>query len=330
MTPEFSQAISAILCCPSCRGEIREHQDGFRCGRCEQIYPRVDGLLRFVDAEYYTGSFGYQWHEHADARWGEESELTFQRKTGFSPAELKGKLVLDVGCGNGRFADVASRLGAHVVGIDLSTAAEVAARNLADRPSVAILQADALRLPFKPGSFDYIYSIGVLHHTPDCERAFKALPSLLKPDGEISIWVYSAYNKYYRMSDQYRKITSRLPPPWVHAFCRLAGPVGYADRGLRKIPMIGRPVSAILRALLPMNQNNPDHRLRVLATLDWYAPKYQSKHTYEEVFRWFESCGLQDLHVLHQPVSVRGKKAAVREVPELVSITRDTGNKNAA
>ena len=66
------------------------------------------------------------------------------------------------------------------------------------------------KLPFAPESFDYIYSIGVLHHTPDCEQAFKGLPRLLKPGGRIAIWLYSAYNPWYRMSDVYRKWTRRM------------------------------------------------------------------------------------------------------------------------
>jgi hypothetical protein len=53
---------------------------------------------------------------------------------------------------------------------------------------------------------------------------------------------------------------------------------------------------------------NQDPKWRVLDTFDWYSPWYQSKHTYEEVFRWFENCGLEDLHVAELPVSVRGSK----------------------
>jgi len=45
-----------------------------------------------------------------------------------------------------------------------------------------------------------------------------------------------------------------------------------------------------------------------LDTLDWYSPKYQSKHTYEQVFRWFETCGLEDLTVGEDPIGVRGRK----------------------
>jgi hypothetical protein len=111
------------------------------------------------------------------------------------------------------------------------------------------------------------------------------------------------------MADYYRVITSRLPTPWLHALCQAARPTYYVYHGLRKIPVIGRPASRALRFLLPMPLDQRDARARVLDTFDWYSPKYQSKHTYEEVFRWFESCGLQDLHVLHEPVAVRGTKS---------------------
>jgi|SRR5579864_299525 SAM-dependent methyltransferase len=306
---DLSEAVSTILCCPLCQGEMQEHQEGFRCTRCSRDFPRMGGLVRFAGAEFYASNFGYEWQKYSRAQWGAESELAFQRKAGFDPSELKGKLVLDVGCGTGRFADVVSRLGARVVGVDLSAAAEVAARNLADRPSVTIYQADVFSLPFKPESFDYIYSIGVLHHTPDCEKAFKTLVPLLKPGGQIAIWLYSSYNKWYRMSDYYRAITVHLPDPFLHALCQVARPMYYVYHGLRKIPVVGRPASGLLRYLLPMPLSQREGDARVLDTFDWYSPKYQSKHTYEEVFRWFESCGLRDLHVLYEPVAVRGTKA---------------------
>jgi hypothetical protein len=62
-----------------------------------------------------------------------------------------------------------------------------------------------------------------------------------------------------------------------------------------------------MKYLLPMSFN-PDPQWRVLDTLDWYSPWYQSKHSYEEVFRWFEDCGLQDLRVILQPISVQGQR----------------------
>ncbi len=64
-----------------------------------------------------------------------------------------------------------------------------------------------------------------------------------------------------------------------------------------------------------------DPKWRVLDTFDWYSPWYQSKHTYEEVFRWFEDCGLEDLRVILQPISVSGRKPAL--VPAAVLDTSE-------
>lgn len=278
----------------------------------------MKGVVRFVDAEKYAGSFGFQWKLHSrtqlDDATSQRSENAFRRRTGFRPEDLKGKLVLDVGCGMGRFAEVATRWGAHVVGIDLSLASEVAAENLGDR-TATFFQADVFQLPFAPGSFDYIYSIGVLHHTPNCEQAVKVLPKLLKPGGRIAVWLYSAYNPWYRMSDVYRKLTRRMPPKLLHKMCYAVIPLYGIHQVFRKIPLVGKPASAALAWLIPMAFNK-DPKWRVLDTFDWYSPWYQSKHTYEEVFPWFESCGLEDLRVVEQPISVQGRRPLVDRTSE--------------
>jgi SAM-dependent methyltransferase len=228
-------------------------------------------------------------------------------KTGFTPEDLKGKLVLDVGCGMGRFAEVATRWGARVVGVDLSAAAEVAAHNLANRDFVA-MQADVFHLPFSLESFDCIYSVGVLHHTPNCEQAVKVLPQYLKRGGSMAVWLYSGYSKWYRFSDIHRRYTRRLPAKTLHGMLSVVVPFFYhLGRGLRAIPLVGRPAAGVIHHVFPVNQQ-PDPQARILDTFDWYSPEYQSKHTYEEVFRWFESCGLEDLHVGEVPISIRGHK----------------------
>jgi SAM-dependent methyltransferase len=301
--------ICSILRCPDCHTDLDENALSLVCPGCAAKFPCVNGLVRFVEAEKYSDSFGYQWNTYArtqlDDEKSNESETDFRNRTGWGPEDLRGKLVLDVGCGMGRFADIASRWGARVVGVDLSAAAEVAARNFSDRDSVTIFQADIFSLPFAAESFDYIYSLGVLHHTPNCERAFKVLPKLLKPGGTIAIWLYSGYNKWYRFSDLYRKVTHRLPRKSLRALCQVAVPLYYVHSALRKVPVAGRPASAMLYQLLPVSLH-PNTEMRVLDTFDWYSPSYQSKHTYEEVFRWFESCGLESLKVLYESVSVRG------------------------
>jgi SAM-dependent methyltransferase len=300
-----------MLRCLRCKGELALRDTGLQCRSCSAVFPITNGVLRFVETQGYAENFGFEWGKYARTQLDNEvstlSERQFIESTGFSPEELKGKWILDIGCGMGRFAEVASRWGANVVGIDLSLAADVAARNLSSRDNVWICQASVLNLPFVEQSFDYIYSIGVLHHTPDCEQSFKCLPKLLKPGGSVAIWLYSAYVRWYRMSDVYRRFTTKLSPKSLHALCVATDPLYYMHRGLRFIPGIGSFLSGMLAYAVPMN-DNPKREWRLLDTFDWYSPVYQSKHTYEEVFRWFEDCGLQDLHVLYRPIAVRGTK----------------------
>ncbi len=297
-----------ILRCTVCGSGLELTDNGCRCLACSKEFPLVRGVLRFTDAHNYADSFGYQWKEFSRTQLQPEaSERNFRRKTRLREEDVSGKLILDVGCGMGRFAEVVTRWGGRAVGVDLSAAAEVAASNLADRDFVAI-QADVFALPFAAESFDCIYSVGVLHHTPDCEMAFKALPQYLKPGGSIAVWLYSAYNKWYRFSDHYRKYTHKIPTRKLHSFLSVAVPFFYwLDRTLRAVPFAGPPVAGLVHHLFPVNRS-PNPQLRILDTLDWYSPQYQSKHTYEQVFRWFESCGLEQLTVADSTIGVKGQK----------------------
>jgi 2-polyprenyl-3-methyl-5-hydroxy-6-metoxy-1,4-benzoquinol methylase len=308
----LSADLASILCCLGCSAALAsDNAGGYVCSACGRVYPFVQGIARFVDAQHYAASFGFQWHryqktqlDHDEIR---ESERHFRMKTALHPEELKGKLVLDVGCGMGRFAEVATRWGARVVGIDLSAAAEVAAKNLADREFTAF-QADVFALPFAPESFDIIYSVGVLHHTPDCEAAVKALDKYLKPGGILAVWLYSGYNKWYRFSDFWRRYTSRMKPKTLHGILKVAVPVLYnAQQVLKKVPLVGRPAAGLVHHVFPVNRQK-DPEARMLDTFDWYSPKYQSKHTYEQVFRWYEAMGMEDMRVGDFSIAVRGRK----------------------
>jgi SAM-dependent methyltransferase len=304
--PEFVE----ILACPECGSPLAltdghpvdQIESGTLHCQADHSFPIIGGVPRFVKSELYVQNFGFEWNVHADTQLdgasSDESERTFRAKTGFTPEMLSGKRVLDVGCGMGRFTDVASRWGATVVGIDLSRAVDAAQRNVGRRPNVHIAQANVFELPFREGTFDFIFSLGVLHHTPNTKAAFDGLPKLLRPNGKVAIWLYSNYGGW-RPSDLYRRLTPKLPKRLLHAMTYVAVPLYYVD----KIPVLGHLVSW----LVPIS-HHPKASWRVLDTFDWYSPVYQWKHSYEEVFPWFEKQGLTDIRVLDAPVALQGTK----------------------
>ncbi|MBS0548338.1 MAG: class I SAM-dependent methyltransferase [Proteobacteria bacterium] len=268
---------------------------------------RVRGVRRFVESDSYAQSFGREWNWFAQTQLDRpeenraESRQTFAEKTGLGPEDLAGKTVLDVGCGMGRFAEVALSMGARVVGVDLSTAVDAAYGNLGDRPDAAFLQADVFDLPLREESFDLIYSIGVLHHTPNTREAFLRLPRLLKPGGRIVIWVYTSERRIgYAASDLYRRFTTRMDDERLLRLCKAAGPIGALYRT--------RP-GRYLSPLLPVS-HHPDPEWRVLDTFDWYAPRYQWKHDWDEVEEWFRTAGLEEIRRHGVPVAVSGRRPA--------------------
>jgi SAM-dependent methyltransferase/uncharacterized protein YbaR (Trm112 family) len=321
-----------LLCCPDCHGELtladetpaetqgrRDIETGaLRCAACNTSYPILRGVPRFVGSDQYVGSFSYEWN-----RWNKvqldiangrrESEETFAEKTGFTPVELEGKLVLDVGCGAGRFLDVASRWGANVVGVDLSFAVEASQQNVGSRPNVSVIQADVFRLPFRPGTFDAIFSIGVLHHTRDTREAFLQLPKLLKPGGDMAVWLYWYPDRLYCAASDFWRAVCRPFPTWaVYAWCWLLVTL---FSWLWAKPIMSRNPGNYLRRMLPVN-THPDQQWRVLDTFDWYSPRYQDKMcSPARVIGWCREGGIRDVEILEFPTSIRGRRDATGTLP---------------
>ena len=119
----------------------------------------------------------------------EPTKLLFQRlkRNGFDLSWLEGKRVLDAGCGNGRYTYALSNLGAaDVIGLDISQTNLVDARKrLQKRPrdGISYQHGSALKMPFQDESFDFVFSNGVLHHTPDIDAGLRELVRVLKPNG---------------------------------------------------------------------------------------------------------------------------------------------------
>src|SRR5205085_7118608 len=117
-----------------CEGEELTTPDG------AHRYPIVRNIPRFVANDLYVDSFSFEWNVHKRTqldtyRQDQSSTDVFQQKTGLTPEQVRGKLVLDAGVGAGRFTDTLTRWGAKVVGIDLSYAVDAAHEHFGDPPT---------------------------------------------------------------------------------------------------------------------------------------------------------------------------------------------------
>src|SRR3989442_516857 len=231
-----------FLVCPACRSELdlrESRREGdeivegeLACAPCGRAYPVHGGVPRFVDAGAYASSFGFQWNAfrtvQLDSRNGTtQSERTLDTTIGWRAEAYRGRLALDAGVGAGRFAEVVAGRGGEVFGVDLTSAVDAAYENIGRRESVHLAQADIFALPFKDGTFDLGYSIGVLHHTPDPAAAFRRLAAAVKHGGRMAVYLYPGYGPGRRGPDLIRAITTRLPLKVMVALSPVSVPLYY-------------------------------------------------------------------------------------------------------
>jgi SAM-dependent methyltransferase len=163
--------------------------------------------------------FGYEWNEYSELR--PEYEEQFRRWTVVIPeADWAGKRFLDVGCGMGRNSHWPMTYGAASgASIDVDDRSLSSARRTLERwPQVEISKQSAYDIAFDE-PFDIVFSIGVIHHLAEPERAVRRMTEAAKPGGRVMIWVYGYENNEWivRYFDPLRKLLfARLPIGVTH------------------------------------------------------------------------------------------------------------------
>jgi len=308
-----------ILVCPDCTDQPRldlaaDMYDGpeiitgrLTCSACRRTFAIVRGIPRFVaDAENYSENFAYEWN-----RWGRVqidrfaghslSARRFLADSRWPESWLKDKLVLDAGCGAGRFADVAAGIGAQVVAIDLSGAVDAARANTADCDvRVHVVQASLFRLPFRREVFDGIYCMGVIQHTPDPKAVMTALPVFLKPGGRL---VYNFYEIDWHTRLQPIKYAMRALTPCLGtvanhrlalALTALFFPLSWLLSHVRFLRFINvmLPICASHSPDLTICQQ---FKWTLLDTFDWYSPRYETRQKHTDVAEILRRAGLVEV-----------------------------------
>jgi len=322
-----------LLVCPDCPGEIGLTLSGstregdeivsgtLRCPGCSREWPVREGIPRFVrGAEDYGGNFAHEWQ-----RWGRVqidrfaghrlSTTRFLADSRWSQGWLQDRLVLDAGCGAGRFTDAAAALGARVIAVDLSDAVTAARANTRDHGSrVEVVQASLLRLPFRTGAFDGVFCMGVIQHTPEPEQVVLRLPRHLKAGGRLA---YNFYETDWRTRLQAIKYALRLLTPHLSntvnerlslALVSVFFPVSWLLSHVRfvRVINIALPICATHNRELTLAQQ---FRWTLLDTFDWYSPRYEIRQSHRRIAELLRQAGL--LEVESRP----GLAWAVRPLP---------------
>jgi SAM-dependent methyltransferase len=213
------------------------------------------------------------------------------------PAFFKNKIVLDAGCGFGRHSYYAAKYGAEVVALDLSEAVDAARDNLAPFALSHVVQADLLRPPLQK-KFDFVFSIGVLHHLPNPEGGFRALAKLLRSGDEIFAWVYGREGRFFktRVMEGIHSVTKHLPFEVLYALCVLPALLYHSVNLLYKFfKKIG--LNAVAERLPFKYYANFPFRVKHADSFDFLSTQVNNYYTREEFFGWFKRAGLKNIRV---------------------------------
>jgi len=146
---------------------------------------------------------GKEFFETSDSRFYEWNRNLHLPDTPFGRlfpyAPFRGKDVLEIGCGIGCMAMNWARQGARVTAVDLNSTSIRLTRHRFNLYGLQgrIEQADGNQLAFDSASFDYVYSWGVLHHSPNLQKSLLELVRVLKPGGQFGIMLYQRNSVMY-------------------------------------------------------------------------------------------------------------------------------------
>jgi SAM-dependent methyltransferase len=211
------------------------------------------------------------WQHQAD----HERDL-FLRNMAVAADELRGRALLDAGCGDGRFASSLAGLGLETIGLDLSEGVEIGHRNNHD-PLVHYVQGDLLAPPLRRHGFDFVWSFGVLHHTADARRGFEECAALVRPSGRLFVWLYDR-------APENRAAVIRLSQRAPLAVKRLVSRAFQIGNTVKRSLGVGNPVT------------RAQTRDEVYFwNLDMYGPAHRSLQSAGEVQDWFESLGFENV-----------------------------------
>lgn len=276
-------------------------------GSCK--YPIVNSIPRFVPNSNYANNFGFQWNKFRQTQLDSYSGTSissdrFWSSTLWSKNELLGKWVLDCGCGSGRFAEIALEAGAFVVALDYSNAVDACYLNLKNHPNLYLMQGDIYNLPFESKSFDFVYSLGVLQHTPNVKLAFMQVADQVKNGGKYCVDFYEKNFKSMLLPKFWlRPFTKRMNKEKLFSLLEKTTPLLFSiSEVLSKLPYLGHYIKRIIpvanySGILPLNKKQL-LEWALLDTFDWLGPEYDNPQNRKTLLNWMNEAQMDNIDVL--------------------------------
>lgn len=160
--------------------------------------------------------------------------------------------VLDMGCGSGRWSKYLAPKVKFIEAIDPSDAIITATHLLKENTNIRTSQASSDNIPFNNESFDFVFSLGVLHHIPDTKKALFDLTKKVKIGGHVLIYLYYNldnrgifYKVIFNLSSIIRFFISKLPKSVKHFICDIIAFTIY-------VPFI--QLSVLLKSIFPKSK----------------------------------------------------------------------------
>lgn len=230
--------------------------------------------MKEIHEDEIKKSFSSQWDyfKEGDRTWDQtpgERKKRILTEIGLPEKAIRGKRVVDIGCGNGSVSHCFAEMGAKVTGIDISDSVFT---NKKRYPKVTFRQMSILKSTLRQ-EFDIGYSSGVLHHTGDTEQAFAKAADAVKKGGILYVWLYSKSTGFKKfLLYKVKPLTKPLPLP------------------LKRIVFV--PI-----ALMRMAREKKNFSEAMVNTFDFFSCPYRDEYGEEEVLAWFKNHGFKDVKV---------------------------------
>ena len=209
---------------------------------------------------------------------------------------------LDAGCGTGRWSVYLASKFKTIYAIDPSKAVLSAANLTKDIENIKLIQCSIDNVPFNKEYFDFVFSLGVLHHIPNTQKALNSIVNLVKPDGYCLIYLYYNldnrgifYKFLFFISSLLRRLVSSLPKRSKKIFCDFLAFSVY-------IPLIYLSKLAFLffgdqlASKIPLNYYRKKS-LNIIRndSLDRFGTPLEQRFSRDEIKKMMEKSGLTDI-----------------------------------